>query len=394
MQKIIKHLSKYTGNISFVASKNENDYLFYVTRNGIVSYIEVNKPVEGLCYQAFTSGKELFLCSCGDHFLRQFNGTTLNETFLDTGAYHFHEMVNGEPHINTVNALTDIFGIDTEQLKLVKFTASLAAEFNPLWEIELVDFDFTNTNLIYRESNKTVILSNNDMVWVIRDDTSNGVILTKMLIPGDGVSKTISSGEFNPEFTYLRYRQVSGRELEQSSSSSSLSSESSSSSPGPAKIWQGEGSYTLTGDEFTIIGDTPVYDVLNNAVYLNNPESVTQIYCMEHLMDGTIDVSRCILMDYLDLNYNHFTDINVLGCIGLTYFDCSNNFLTTLNVSGCTNLVTLNCSFTTITSINVSGCIGISALYVPDGGNIYPAITTGASATAISTLIANNWVIT
>jgi len=65
---------------------------------------------------------------------------------------------------------------------------------------------------------------------LIRDDTTSGTLLNSVAISGSGDIRALISGQFNPAYSYVRYRTVTGSDLEQSSSSSEEYSSSSSSS--------------------------------------------------------------------------------------------------------------------------------------------------------------------
>lgn len=243
MQKLFKVISKPTGNLCFGASREDGDYLVYVSRQTKdVSYAATSRVLEGVCYQQFSAGSDYFLATHGDNWITQFDGSTVNSAYVDASPYEFCEITKGKEN--------EYFAIDKSTSKLVKFELDFDFPgFSMLWEISLQDFNFANTGILYRGSNRTVVLNDNEMVYVIRDDQTSGHIISKSFIPGEGATIVSASGEFNPEFTYLRYRQVSGDDLEQTSSSSlsSLSTDSSESSTSSSSSSLGTSSSSSIG---------------------------------------------------------------------------------------------------------------------------------------------------
>ena len=94
---------------------------------------------------------------------------------------------------------------------------------NPtVWIYDLPEYDSRfEGNIILRESDGTIVYWNNNNIYLIRDDTTHAIIYNSITVPGAGEIKTTISGEFNPAYSYLRTRTVTGSDLNQSSSSSS-----------------------------------------------------------------------------------------------------------------------------------------------------------------------------
>ncbi|MBQ3849912.1 MAG: leucine-rich repeat domain-containing protein, partial [Clostridia bacterium] len=69
---------------------------------------------------------------------------------------------------------------------------------------------------------------------------------------------------------------------------------------------------------------------------------------------GTLDVSGCTALTYLDCRTNNLTSLDVSGCTALTYLECSNNNLTGLDVSNNTALTSLSCYDNNLTGLDVS----------------------------------------
>ena len=77
---------------------------------------------------------------------------------------------------------------------------------------------------------------------------------------------------------------------------------------------------------------------------------------------GTIDLSGCTALTFLNCYKNQLTSLNVSGCTALTYLTCKYNQLTSLNVSNCTALIVLMCQYNQLTNLNISGCMTLTDL--------------------------------
>ena len=71
---------------------------------------------------------------------------------------------------------------------------------------------------------------------------------------------------------------------------------------------------------------------------------------------GTLDLSGCDALEFLNCSNNQLTSLNVSGCTTLTSLDCSNNLLKSLNVSGLTKLEVLWCAGNLLTSLSINNC--------------------------------------
>lgn len=230
MNKLHKIISKYTGNLCFAASKDDGDYLLYAARDGSILYAPSPAMVEGLCLQDLNSKIDYFIVTHGTNFISQFADGVIIPSYMDAGPNNLFDIVKGNGN--------EYFAIDKTNSVLVKFKndGSIGLpSYLKLWSFDINGFDFSNNGILYRGSNRTILINDGNNLQVIRDDINKGVLISTLEIPGSGNSIVISGGEFNPEYTYLRYKAVYGEELAQSSTSSastssSYSSESSSNS--------------------------------------------------------------------------------------------------------------------------------------------------------------------
>ncbi|MBR3459164.1 MAG: leucine-rich repeat domain-containing protein, partial [Clostridia bacterium] len=77
---------------------------------------------------------------------------------------------------------------------------------------------------------------------------------------------------------------------------------------------------------------------------------------------GTLDVSGCTALEYLECDHNNLTTLDVSGCTALTSLYCNYNNLTTLDVSGCTALEYLFCYDNNLTELDVSNNTALTRL--------------------------------
>ncbi|MCL2647465.1 MAG: leucine-rich repeat domain-containing protein [Phycisphaerales bacterium] len=77
---------------------------------------------------------------------------------------------------------------------------------------------------------------------------------------------------------------------------------------------------------------------------------------------GTLDLSGCTTLQYLDCNDNQLTSLNVSGCIALRNLGCTYNQLTSLDVSDYTALQILYCSDNQLTTLKAPGCTALTTL--------------------------------
>ena len=78
---------------------------------------------------------------------------------------------------------------------------------------------------------------------------------------------------------------------------------------------------------------------------------------------GSLDLSGCTALKWLDCSYNQLTSLNVSGCTALKWLYCSYNQLTSLDVSGCTALEWLDYNSNQMTSLDVSSNTTLEYLF-------------------------------
>ena len=83
---------------------------------------------------------------------------------------------------------------------------------------------------------------------------------------------------------------------------------------------------------------------------------ITEMSISESNLTGTLDVSGCTALTFLDCSDNALTALNMFGCKNLVQLACGWNGLTTLDVSGCTALERLECYDNQLSALDVSSC--------------------------------------
>ena len=101
---------------------------------------------------------------------------------------------------------------------------------------------------------------------------------------------------------------------------------------------------------------------------LNALETVTLWGDFNHQtnLTGTIDVSGCSALTYLNCHYNEISLLNVQGCSKLEKLLCYDNQIKTLDLSDCTALNYLDCDENQITALDLSNNIELTTLYCRD----------------------------
>lgn len=100
---------------------------------------------------------------------------------------------------------------------------------------------------------------------------------------------------------------------------------------------------------------------------LNSLETVT-LYggSSDERLTGTVDVSGCSALTYLDCHGNEISSLNIQGCSKLEKLLCHYNQIQTLDLSDCTALNYLDCDENQITVLDLSNNIELTTLYCRD----------------------------
>ncbi|MBR5718803.1 MAG: leucine-rich repeat domain-containing protein [Clostridia bacterium] len=89
---------------------------------------------------------------------------------------------------------------------------------------------------------------------------------------------------------------------------------------------------------------------------------IKTIDVMGRKLCGTLDVSGCTALKYLDCCFNNLTTLDVSGCTALLTLDCYSNKLSELDVSSNTALQHLECHYNNLTTLDVSNNTALSYL--------------------------------
>lgn len=105
---------------------------------------------------------------------------------------------------------------------------------------------------------------------------------------------------------------------------------------------------------------------------------------------ASLDVSGCTALASLSCSYNALTSLDVSGCTALASLSCSGNALTSLDVSDCTALASLSCSDNALTSLDVSNCTALASLSCDNYGSGVKISTLTLGGDKLETLSCNN----
>jgi len=207
MTKQIKVLNKFNGNICFVGATDTGDIIFECDRQANLVYDTSTK----LIYDVDFLTPESYFAVFGDSWLGIFTGGVLIENWLDTGVNSIYSI--------SISTNGDYYLLNSQNDQLVKYNGGVIWTFDlPINEIGEI------REIEYRESDGVVVCNGDDSICIVRDDATQGTLLNILNIDGAGRLSVIWASESKSISGYIRARQVTGRELDQSSSSSSSSS--------------------------------------------------------------------------------------------------------------------------------------------------------------------------
>lgn len=217
MSNINKVVNKYNGNLCFVADHETFDVIFECNEDsGLLSYVVAKNRITDVCLNNYSS----YYVAFNNQYIGKFYSGILNHKFINTG-------ISNVKRIYSCADSNAIYILDSLNLRLYKYSVGLGI----IWTLVLTsDICDENTWIKVRENDKAIICWNNSKVAYIYDQLTSGKIVNKVSISGVGNLDVHLTGDEVIRHSYIRYRQVIGRELDQSSSSSSSSTSSNSSS--------------------------------------------------------------------------------------------------------------------------------------------------------------------
>ncbi len=206
MQKLLKAINKFNGNICFAGSTDSGDVVFECDyQDHILTYDFSSRSVTDVCLET----EDSYLVAFSNNWIGQFSDGVLNETYINTG------LSNVDRIVNSTSSKYYILNKTTNQL--VRYQSGV------VWTFNLPDYSLRQDgNIYFRESDEVVIYYNNENIYIIRDDVTYATLMNSLIISSaSGDISIVINNEFNPAYSYIRARTVTGKELEQSSSSSS-----------------------------------------------------------------------------------------------------------------------------------------------------------------------------
>lgn len=215
MNRLIKQLNRYNGNICFAAETDSQFFIFECDRyNAAVSNAISSRKITGICIKDIDE----YLVAFSNNFIGLYQNGVLNETYINSTIPTIDRLVNRQDGV--------YYGLDRSSATIYRFTIN---PFTIDWHYNVLNVTSEyqrKGEIIVRESDDTLIYYDMQKIFVIADIGSSATIVNYIPI-GDSNSLFVNiNGQHSAEYTSLRWRQVSGDELEQSSSSSSSSSSS------------------------------------------------------------------------------------------------------------------------------------------------------------------------
>jgi len=199
MTNFIKTLNRFNGNLCFAGDTDSGFIVFEATTGGSLVYASSTKVVTGVCL----IDESTYGVAFSDSFIGTFTSGVLDEAAINTGIGNVSEVVrasNGAYYI-----------LDRVANELHKFTNPPATI---VWTMALPDEGHSsNGRIVLRESDGVIIYNDGRTVWTIRDDSTEGTLLSRTYFGAGSDLKVVVSGQQNPQYVRARYKTVSGSEL-------------------------------------------------------------------------------------------------------------------------------------------------------------------------------------
>jgi hypothetical protein len=216
MNRLPKTLNKHNGNICFAGQTNSGFVIFECDRvNQTLTESDSPKLITDVSH----AGKNAYLTVFGDNFIGLFQNGTFNPYYINTVTLRMDRLASRRDVVH--------YALNRNSSIIYRF------QLNPFiinWQLGIDSTSPSSGEIIVRESDDALIFYDNEQILLIGDLGTEGVIVNGMEI-GNGAGLFVeATDEFNPDYTFLRWRQASGEKILWSSSSSSSSIGYSSSS--------------------------------------------------------------------------------------------------------------------------------------------------------------------
>lgn len=215
MSTLTRQLNKHNGNICFYTESNSGAYIFECDRQTrTLTYATSLHHVTSICQE----NDSAYLFAYNSSFIGQYENNIIDNAYVNTVFSNITLLTSGENG--------EYYAFDTNTSSIIKFTIPYAVD----WQINLSLNPIECLSLQYRESDKTIVISDSQKLIVVRDDTTQAIVLSELDLKNILYSQFTTGDIYLPETCFMRYRTVSGTLLDRSSSSSSSSEGYSSSS--------------------------------------------------------------------------------------------------------------------------------------------------------------------
>ena len=195
MKKLLKELNRYNGNLCFIGETDSSSIVFECDRiNRSISQQICSKYITGLCNLTLNS----YLVCYGDNYLGLFDNGILNETYINTGLTYISRIASRRDGI--------IYALDSNISTLYRIAID---PFNIDWSLNLSNLN-NDSDILVKESDNCIIVYDNESLFYVGDMDTSGIVINNKNIDNEF---TVSYGEFNPSYSFMRWRQVDGNEL-------------------------------------------------------------------------------------------------------------------------------------------------------------------------------------
>lgn len=202
MQRLIKTLNKYNGNICFVAAQNEYDYVFECDRQEeSLSYAISPSFISTICVRNMSS----YWVGYHDSWLGIYSAGVLTYHSQNTAISSIGQMI--------LSWDNQYYALDKAVNQIIKFELP----YTETWRLTLSEYSLRGNGFISERDDGYIVYSNGNNLYLISDSGTEAAIVRSIDVDSNG----IAIAPLEASIAYARIRQASGGDLDMSSSSSS-----------------------------------------------------------------------------------------------------------------------------------------------------------------------------
>jgi hypothetical protein len=187
VNKLIKELNKYNGNLCFSAENSNSFLIFECNRNTQeINRQEISKKVNDICNISLNS----YLLCFGDNYLGILNNGIVNEHYINTAIQSIKKIKKGHNSIYLLDNLNIIYKCEINP-------------FSIIWSISLSNVNF-NGDLITR--NESLLYYDDQNIVYIGDLVYYAYIINHKKI--NNQLFLCESNKLDNDYIHVRWRQV------------------------------------------------------------------------------------------------------------------------------------------------------------------------------------------